>query len=265
MAVSDFHEKKQARVERYTKLAEKNKTASTLLCNEAVNMTKVIPMGQPILVGHHSEAGHRRLLQRSDNTMRKAVEAGNKADYYAGKATAAENNNAISSDDPEAVVKLKEKLERLQIRQDYMKRANKIIRSKRLTEEEKIEQLKTMKLSEESIKNIMDPNQFGGAGFASFQLTNNNAKIKNTQKRLEQLQKQATEENKEWEVKDLKVVDDVRDNRLRIYFEEKPEIEIRKRLRSSSFRYSYRFECWQAFRTAKYKLETFLKWYQENY
>ncbi len=47
-------------------------------------------MGQPILVGHHSERGHRSLLQKSDNAMRKSVELDDKADYYANKAANAE-------------------------------------------------------------------------------------------------------------------------------------------------------------------------------
>lgn len=47
-----------------------------------------------------------------------------KADYYRHKAKAAEQNSAISSDDPQAVEKLKEKLQRLQKLQDHMKTVN---------------------------------------------------------------------------------------------------------------------------------------------
>ena len=52
------------------------------------------------------------------------MEAGQKADYYRSKAEAAENNSAISSDDPEAVTKLKEKLQQGQDLQSYMKKVN---------------------------------------------------------------------------------------------------------------------------------------------
>ena len=51
--------------------------------------------------------------------MEKSVEAGKKAEYYEVKAEAAENNQAISSDDPEAIQKLMDKLERLIEEQSY--------------------------------------------------------------------------------------------------------------------------------------------------
>lgn len=53
-----------------------------------------IPMGQPILVGHHSEGRHRRDLARADNHMRKALEAANRRDYHVGRAGAAESYEA---------------------------------------------------------------------------------------------------------------------------------------------------------------------------
>lgn len=53
-------------------------------------MLQVIPPGQPILVGHHSERGHRRLLEKSDNAMRKSVELDEKAKYYNDRAEASE-------------------------------------------------------------------------------------------------------------------------------------------------------------------------------
>lgn len=48
-----------------------------------------IPLGQPILVGHHSERRHRRAIERADNAMRKACEETDKAKYFEGRAAAA--------------------------------------------------------------------------------------------------------------------------------------------------------------------------------
>lgn len=50
-----------------------------------------IPLGQPILVGHHSERGHRADLKRIDNSMRKGVEAYRKSQHYEARAEAARN------------------------------------------------------------------------------------------------------------------------------------------------------------------------------
>lgn len=41
-----------------------------------------IPLGQPILVGHHSEKRHRRAIEKADNAMRKSVEETEKAEAY---------------------------------------------------------------------------------------------------------------------------------------------------------------------------------------
>ncbi len=51
----------------------------------ASNILSFIPPGQPILVGHHSEKRHRRDLEKSDNAMRRSVEATEKAGYYANR------------------------------------------------------------------------------------------------------------------------------------------------------------------------------------
>lgn len=83
-------ERAEARAERMESRAEKAEERSTQACNNSINMLKVIPPGQPILVGHHSERGHRRLLQKSDNAMRKSVELDEKAKYYNDRAEAAE-------------------------------------------------------------------------------------------------------------------------------------------------------------------------------
>jgi len=45
-----------------------------------------IPMGQPILVGHHSEARHRRDLEKSWSSMSKSVEMSKKAQEYESRA-----------------------------------------------------------------------------------------------------------------------------------------------------------------------------------
>lgn len=49
-----------------------------------------IPMGQPILVGHHSERRHRRDLARIDGHMRRSVEASKEAARHDDRAKALE-------------------------------------------------------------------------------------------------------------------------------------------------------------------------------
>lgn len=51
-----------------------------------------IPMGQPILVGHHSERRHRRDMARIDANMRKSIELADEADRAAHGAATAEKH-----------------------------------------------------------------------------------------------------------------------------------------------------------------------------
>jgi len=77
-----------ARVERFEARAEKKENESQSQYERSHNLVSVIPMGQPILIGHHSERGHRNLLKKADNAMRKSCEADEKAKYYKGRAEA---------------------------------------------------------------------------------------------------------------------------------------------------------------------------------
>lgn len=55
---------------------------------KAVNsILSLIPLGQPILVGHHSERRHRKDIERMDRNMQKSVEESKKAEYFADKAS----------------------------------------------------------------------------------------------------------------------------------------------------------------------------------
>lgn len=265
MAKSDFEEKKTARKENYERLAVKNNDASLRLSKESRDMVSVIPMGQPILIGHHSEKGHRSLLDRSWNKLGQSVEAGKKAAYYEEKAASITHNNSISSDDPEAIGKLKKKLAELEKSQTIMRNANVICRSKKLSDEQKYEQLEKLGISNKYACELLNPSQsYYKKGFQSYSLTNNNANIKRVKRRIEKLELESSLENKEEVFKDIKIVDDVQDNRLRLYFDGKPEEEVRKQLKYNGFRWSPKFGCWQAYRSASfYKLPSFKRWYLE--
>ena len=96
--MNDYEERKQARIDHYREKAEQARQESRQLYQQSSDMLSGIPLGQPILVDHHSARGHRRLLERADQKMGQSVAASEKAEYYEHKAEAAENNSAISSD-----------------------------------------------------------------------------------------------------------------------------------------------------------------------
>jgi hypothetical protein len=246
---SNFAEKRENRIERYQELAEKHETNSDNLSERARKMADCIPFGQPILVGHHSEGRDRRFRDKIHNTFGKSIEEQNTADYYKQKAASAASNHAIFSDDPEAVVKLKEKIAGLEKLQEIMKAANKIINRKSGTVEEKIVELIAAGFSEKIATELFKPDFCGRTGFPGFELTNNNANIRRLKERLAHLQKQETQETTEKEINGIRIVDNVEDNRLQIFFPSKPSEEIRGKLKSWGFRWSPMVGAWQRHRS----------------
>lgn len=246
--VKEYQGRQEARADRFNELAEKAEKQSNQAYRTAEQIGSFIPFGQPILVGHHSEGRHRRDLAKIDNNMRKSIELDEKAKYYAEKAENAANSYAIRSDDPEAIVKLIEKYNGLIKNQELMVNANKIIKSKKLQEVEKVEQLQTLGLTEQQAIKIMEPSNFGGAGFPSFRLTNNGATIRSTQQRIEYLRKQQAQETKEVEINGVKIVDNVEDNRLQLFFDGKPDEATRTELKRNGFRWSPSNMAWQSYR-----------------
>jgi len=249
---SDFHERKARRIDRYEELAENAEQKSGEMHQQSRDMVKHIPMGQPILVGHHSEKGHRRLLDRSWNKLGQAVQEGEKAEYYKGKAAAAASNTAIFSDDPDAIEKLEEKIASAQTHQEQMKAINKICRSKKTTTEQKIATLKEeYNLHEGTITSMLNPEySFENPGFRSWELSNNNANIRRMKQRLEQLVKAESEETTEQEINGVTICDNVEDNRVQLFFPDKPAEEVRAFLRHNGFHWSRKVGAWQRHRSS---------------
>ena len=57
--MNNYEERRQGRIDRLHSRAEKAQTNSNTLYTDGQKMASVIPFGQPILVGHHSEKGDR--------------------------------------------------------------------------------------------------------------------------------------------------------------------------------------------------------------
>jgi hypothetical protein len=77
------------RAERYEGLAEKTHDKASQLYSDAEKMASIIPLGQPILIGHHSERSDRNYRDRIHNKYGKAFETFDKAKEYEEKASTA--------------------------------------------------------------------------------------------------------------------------------------------------------------------------------
>ena len=240
--MNSYEEKKQRRIDYYKEQAEKADKESKLLSQESSKMLEVIPMGQPLLVDHYSYKSDKNYRERAWNKMGKSVEASQKAEYYRNKAEAAENNAAISSDDPDAIIKLKEKLQSCQDLQDHMKKANAHYRKHG-----------TMKgfdgISDEKAANLDEAIKNGysweKAPYPSYRLQNNNAEINRLKKRIASLERQDETGFVGWKFEGGEAVANTEENRLQLLFDEKPNEEQRSKLKHWGFKWSPSNKAWQ--------------------
>lgn len=252
MGRNDYNEIKEARIERLNDRAEKKAAASDAAYKAGKQIADMIPFGQPILVGHHSEKRARRDVDRIRNYATKSVELDREAKSLAARAASAESNRTISSDDPDAIEALREKLANLEEVQEKMIAANKIIHGKPKNEAtpEKIEKLVALGFTEALAAKLFEGSRWE-IGFQSFQLSNNNAKINATKKRIEELERAGSIEYSRKEYEGFAVIIDPDLNRVQIDFDSVTVYrELCERTGLNMRRYGFVFSrrdgnCWQ--------------------
>lgn len=161
------------------------------------------------------------------------------------------------------VERLQNKLDQLTELQENMKAVNKIVRNGKLSDEEQREELEDLGLSARTIEEIMSgPHySFEKKGFQTYQLSNNLAKIKATEQAIKRHTAMATTDDKEFTFDGGKVAVCNSDERIRIYFNDVPDEETRKMLKSNAFKWSPTNKAWQRQLTpnAMYSLKHFVK------
>jgi hypothetical protein len=154
----------------------------------------------------------------------------------------------IMAGDADALERLQEKLRDLTRSQELMREGNKIIRkhAKGGTEEQ-VKHLVLAGFTEAKAREILEPGRFGGPGFARFSLTNNGAAIRQTQKRVQEVEakiahQQQLESSAEGATRTgptgIEVELAPAENRVRIRFPEKPDRATLDDLKRSGFRWA---------------------------
>ena len=202
---ADYEERRNRRIERYKELSKKADAEADARSNSTANRILISTPGQPILVDHHSERYHRNLIKKANNDIRKSIELSDKSKYYERRAEEVANSNAIYSDDPLAIQKLKDKVEYLE------------------NEREKIK--------------ARDHEQW--------ELTNIGATIRETKKRIDRLEKLEEIQFDEISFNGGKAIRNEKINRIQIIFDEIPSEEIRKELKHRGFHWSRQEGAWQ--------------------
>jgi hypothetical protein len=197
--------------------------------------------GFPILVGHHSQRRHERDLARIQRSFSKSVELSKDATTLERRANAAERNAAVSSDDPDAVAKLREKLARVNADRERMRAANAAIRAGG----EVIAALGALGFSEPRARQLLERDFAGRVGFPDYALRNAAAEAARVERRIRELEDRATTTT----AADVVVVGDARifeaENRVRVTFPGVPSEAVRRALKSAGFRWAPSVGAWQ--------------------
>ena len=149
----------------------------------------------------------------------------------------------ISSDDPQAVEKLRAKLNTLEKEQEAMKAANAAIRMKDTAKGDA--KLAAMGYTPERIAELRKPDFCGRIGYPAYLLSNNNANIHRVRDRIEALEKRNAIQDEGWEFDGGRVAFNRDENRLQILFDDKPDEDMRSELKGFGFRWSPRNKAWQ--------------------
>jgi hypothetical protein len=244
---SNYELKKEKRIAGYKKKAEKLLQESSVALEQSNYMASRM-QGEPIKIGHHSEKRHRKDVDKMHGLMDKFVDLKQKAKHYEHKAVAAENNQAISSDDPAAIKKLRKQLAANEALRDKMKRINADYRKAKgdidkMTTIDETEK-KAFKIKMSRMESYMKDQPYQG-----YEITNMTQSIKRLKDRIELLEKQANDETQEIKFDGGSIVDSIEYNRLQIFFDSKPGSEMRTQLKSNGFRWAPSMGAWQRHRS----------------
>lgn len=183
-----YRERRERRAERLREWAGKREAKADAALNQARAMSDVIPFGQPILVGHHSQGRDERYRARIGATYDRAYEHATKAQGMTRRADGIEAQlaGAIYSDDPDAIEQLQARIANLEAERDRIKAYNATCRKDTpdeslLTDKERADL--------ESVRRYA-PYQLGkGGAFPGYKLSNLNGNITRNRQRLESLKR----------------------------------------------------------------------------
>lgn len=191
-----------------------------------------------------------RRNEKASNAYEKGVD---EMMTWRGRAVNAISKNVKDNQIAEAggeIEVMKSKIESAEEMQTIMKQCNKIIRSKKLSDDEKIIKMVEIGISEDTVREVMKPDYMGRVGFASYELTNNNANIKRMKARVIEMQTREDTPTSEIEFNGGTIIDNCEDDRVQIFFDENPDDEMIAKLRGSGWHWKRSIEAWQRKRTA---------------
>ncbi len=237
--LNHYEQRLEDKRERLEEAADRAQGRSDAAFGKSRQIGGMIPMGQPILVGHHSERKHRKDMERIDSSMRQGVEQAELARKLSRRA-ANLGASGISADDPDAIQKLQVKLKGMESNRELMKRVNRQFRKGGVDAVEDI--------SDELRQNLIELAKSTGmkAPFESWQLSNLGANIRRVKERIKRLAEEREAVSEEVVEGDgYRVKEDAVLNRIQFDFDQKPDADTRRFLKQNGFRWAPSIGVWQ--------------------
>lgn len=238
----DYEERKQARIDRLENAVINARKGSSEAAERSYNLTKDIPLGQPNIRGALTG-----VMNKSRSAISKSCELSDKADYLENKLAGVENNTAISSDDPDCIEKLTEKVEALKAEQEYAKALNAHYRKHGTCRGFRNMSDESAAKKDERIKASYS---FQQQPYPSYSLTNLNAKIKAAQERIDQIKRVEAMPDEIIKYGDFCEIESSSEtNRVAIAFYGRASDELVEKLKSNGFKWAYSEGKWQRLRS----------------
>ena len=147
------------------------------------------------------------------------------------------------------VAMMEKKLASAEAEQVRMKAVNKILRSKKTSDDVKMLQLRDeFGMPEQLVHNLMNPD-WGKPGYPAYKLTNNNANIKRMKERVKEMQAREDTPTAEIKFAGGTIIDSNEDDRVQIFYDERPSPDMIKQLKGSGWRWAPSLGVWQRKRT----------------
>ena len=230
---NDYALRREARIERLKARAARMRREAERRLAAVDALASQIPLGQPILVGHHSERHARRDSDRIHEGTGRGLDALRDAEELERRAASAERNEAISSDDPDAVERLREKLSTAEVHRDRWKAINAALRSENPAKLEALhltaEERRTIRFSEFS---------------TGYVVKNASAEVRRIQQRIQELAAKAERPAPPPETIADIVIEEGK-KRVRIRFRGRPTPDVIRELKAHGFHWSRTESAWQ--------------------
>lgn len=155
----------------------------------------------------------------------------------------------VMAGDDDAVSRLAAKIAKAEADHARMLAINAAIRGHaQAGREEQIAAIVALGETPELAEKVLTPDPSGAVGFAAYALSNSSANLRRMKARLELIRSAKATEATELEGEHARLEDAPADNRVRLFFADKPAAQVRQSLKSKGFRWAPSLGAWQAYR-----------------